>query len=167
MSANSRCSDSIWAWMCLSTNRWRALRSPSRAACKVAALELECAACHVEQAGDVAALDQALDHLGGAHAKDIADHAAEFDAGVVEHFVQPVDLRAVHMGQLAAVARDKGQFTQILRGNEAGANQTEAGQHGEPLRIAHIGPFDYAQDRPFDYAQDKLASGHMQAGSAR
>ena len=118
---------------------------------QVVTLELERAARHVEQAGDVTALDQTLDHRAGRHPVDVADHAAELDAAVVEHFVQPVDLRAVHIGELAAVTRDQTQLAQVLRGNKAGPNQAEAGQHGEPLRIVHVG----------------LAAGYMQDGSAR
>ena len=97
------------------------------------------AARHVEQAVDALALDQALDHRCGRHAINVADHAAELDAAVVQHLVQPVDLGAVHVGELAPVARDQAQLAQILGRDEAGANQAKTGQHGQPLRIAHVG----------------------------
>jgi hypothetical protein len=125
--------------MCLSTNRWRALEIAVQCGLQVVALELERAARQAEQAGDVLALDQTLDHRRGGHAVEVADHAAEFDAGVVEHLVQPVELGAVHVGELAPIARDQAQLGQVLRRNEAGAHQAEAGQHGQPLRIAHVG----------------------------
>ena len=74
---------------------------------------------------------------------NVADHAAEFDTGVVEHLVQPVDLGIVHMGEHAAVARDQTQLAQVLQWNEAGANQAETGQplatrFGHPSLVAGL-----------------------------
>ena len=40
---------------------------------------------------------------------------------------------------MSAVARDQAQFAQILRGNETAAHQAETSQHGQPLRIEHVG----------------------------
>ena len=36
-------------------------------------------------------------------------------------------------------ARDQAQLAQILRGYETAAHQAEAGQHGQPLRVEHVG----------------------------
>jgi len=72
-------------------------------------------------------------------AQDVADDVV---AGArAAHLVQPVDLAAAHGGaEHAAVARDQAQFTQVLGRDEAGAHQTEAGQHGQPFRIQHVVP---------------------------
>ena len=86
-----------------------------------------------------APFDQRADHGPGRHAIDVADHAAELDAAVVEHLVQPVDLGAVHVGELAPVARDQAQFAQALGRDQAGANQAEARQHGQPFGVGHVG----------------------------
>ena len=45
-----------------------------------------------------------LDHRAGGHTQTAADHAAELDAAVIEHLVQPVDRSAVQVGELAPVA---------------------------------------------------------------
>ena len=58
------------------------------------------AARQIEQAVDAVALDQAFDHRAGGYPVEVTDHATEFDAGVIEHLVQPVDLGAVHLGCL-------------------------------------------------------------------
>ncbi len=80
---------------------------------------------------------QGLDR--GAFRGDVADHRAEFDAGVVEQFVQAVDPTGAHGAELAAIPGDQAQLAQVLWGDEAATYQAEAGQHGEPLRVGHVG----------------------------
>ena len=81
---------------------------------QILALAFDVAVRQREQLLDRLALDQAADHRAGRDAVDVADHAAEFDAPVIEYLVQPVDFAGArqHEKQARRSARQPARRSQ-------------------------------------------------------
>jgi hypothetical protein len=64
---------------------------------------------------------------------------AEFDAGLIEQLVQAVLLTRPGLGLFLTVAGHQAQFPQVLGRNEAGSDQSEPPELGEPFRVGDVG----------------------------
>ena len=97
------------------------------------------ASAEFDQFAGCQAVDQAIDHRSGGLPVDVGDQSAEFDAGVVEHLVQPVGLGRQIGFHLAPVAADQAQFAQVFGWNEARPDQAVATQLRQPFGIGDVG----------------------------
>jgi hypothetical protein len=79
-----------------------------------------------------------LDHRACRLTMDIADHYAQPDAGIGQHFVHAVLLGREQPDELLPLPGDQTQFAQLGRRHERPSEQTGSRQGGQPLGISDI-----------------------------
>jgi hypothetical protein len=85
------------------------------------------------------AVDDGLRHCAPALAQEVAEHDAELEVGVFEHFLDALDVCAPLAHELLAGARERAQFLHGDRGHEARPDQAVGKQVGQPRRVIDVG----------------------------
>ena len=80
-----------------------------------------------------------IDHRAGRIAMNVTDHHIETDATVGQSLVQTVLLLSQLSDQVLALAPNEPKLAQFGGWHKGGSQKPGAGQHGQPLSIAHVG----------------------------
>jgi hypothetical protein len=85
------------------------------------------------------AVDHRLDYPPATEAHDIGDHRVEFDVGLFESLLNPLDMAGLLARQLLAGTQQRPQLLDLLFRNEAGPDQPATHEIGDPHGIVHVG----------------------------
>jgi hypothetical protein len=83
--------------------------------------------------------NQCFQHPASRHPQDIGRNAGQFNVGILQHLLHPVDHPCALFDQCDAIAGQIAQVTLRLGWNEAGFQQAMHQQLGQPLGILDIG----------------------------
>ena len=92
-----------------------------------------------QQLGLVRARDKRIEHAPHRDAERLRGDARELDAGVLEHFVQPLHLAAALLDLRLALAGQVAQFPDRLRRDKARAHQPELDKLADPGGVLDVG----------------------------
>jgi hypothetical protein len=83
-------------------------------------------------------LDQGLQHQPTGHTADVGGHRGQFDAGILQQFLQPLDLPAAFAGHHRPGTGQVPQLTDRCRRDERAADQTVRAELGQPRGVGHV-----------------------------
>jgi hypothetical protein len=83
-------------------------------------------------------VDQRLDHLTGGHAEHIRGHRVDLDPGVLQRFLQSLDLAGARADELGPVPGEVPQLGDLLDRDVRPAQQTAFEQLGQPGAVGRV-----------------------------